>query len=183
MPYAVKRVPGFATGLRVLHVGPNERERAWIARELQPSTYHVVDIEPHAGVTLVTDVSESLPLPDASVDLAVAWHVLEHIPRDRAAIAQIHRVLRPGGTFVVSVPIHPPGRERTFEDPATPPSERERVYGFDEHVRSCGLDYVARLVEAGFDIVTIAVDREPAALIAEHGLSRNHVAWLCTKPA
>lgn len=47
----------------------------------------------------------ALPLADASVDAVVAFDVLEHIPDDRTAVAEVHRVLRPGGSFLVAVPV------------------------------------------------------------------------------
>jgi SAM-dependent methyltransferase len=46
----------------------------------------------------------ALPFPDAAFDHVVAAEVLEHIPADRAAMREIARVLRPGGTVAVSVP-------------------------------------------------------------------------------
>ena len=42
-----------------------------------------------------------------SFDAVIASDVLEHIADDRAAVAEIARVLRPGGVFVFSVPAHP----------------------------------------------------------------------------
>lgn len=46
----------------------------------------------------------SLPLRDACFDLITCIDVLEHLSDDRRAIAELVRVLRPGGTLVVSVP-------------------------------------------------------------------------------
>jgi SAM-dependent methyltransferase len=46
----------------------------------------------------------SLPFADAEFDRVVAAEVLEHIPDDEAAIAELARVLRPGGTIAVTVP-------------------------------------------------------------------------------
>jgi SAM-dependent methyltransferase len=46
----------------------------------------------------------SLPFADAEFDRVVAAEVLEHIPEDEAAIAELVRVLRPGGTMAVTVP-------------------------------------------------------------------------------
>ena len=43
-------------------------------------------------------------MPDASVDRIIAAEVLEHIPDDAAAMAEIARVLKPGGRVAVSVP-------------------------------------------------------------------------------
>ena len=45
-----------------------------------------------------------LPFADAEFDRVVAAEVLEHIPADIRAIAELARVLRPGGTMAVSVP-------------------------------------------------------------------------------
>jgi SAM-dependent methyltransferase len=55
----------------------------------------------------------SAPLPhlagvaDRSFDLVGAFDVVEHIEDDHAALAGIHRVLKPGGRFVMTVPAHP----------------------------------------------------------------------------
>ncbi|MGZ4438646.1 MAG: class I SAM-dependent methyltransferase [Nocardioides sp.] len=46
----------------------------------------------------------SLPFADGEFDRVVAAEVLEHIPADEAAIAELVRVLRPGGTMAVTVP-------------------------------------------------------------------------------
>jgi SAM-dependent methyltransferase len=45
-----------------------------------------------------------LPFPDGEFDRVVAAEVLEHIPDDEAAIAELARVLRPGGALAVTVP-------------------------------------------------------------------------------
>ena len=45
-----------------------------------------------------------LPFPDDSFDRVIAAEVLEHVPEDRRAMAELARVLRPGGTMAVTVP-------------------------------------------------------------------------------
>jgi len=44
------------------------------------------------------------PLPDQCVDVVVLLNVLEHIEDDEAAIAQVHRILRRGGSAIIEVP-------------------------------------------------------------------------------
>jgi SAM-dependent methyltransferase len=48
--------------------------------------------------------ARQLPFADGEFDRVVAAEVLEHIPDDEAAIAELVRVLRPGGRLAVTVP-------------------------------------------------------------------------------
>jgi len=45
-----------------------------------------------------------LPFPDGTFDRVIASEVLEHIPDDSAAMRELARVLRPGGSMAVTVP-------------------------------------------------------------------------------
>lgn len=47
---------------------------------------------------------EPLPVADASCDVVVAGEVLEHLQFPDEVVKEIHRVLRPGGRFIGSVP-------------------------------------------------------------------------------
>ena len=48
-----------------------------------------------------------LPLAAASLDLVVAFDVLEHLDDDKAAAAGVFEALKPGGVFLVAVPADP----------------------------------------------------------------------------
>ena len=54
--------------------------------------------------TAVQGDALALPFPDATFDRVIASEVLEHIPDDVAAMRELARVLRPGGTMAVTVP-------------------------------------------------------------------------------
>jgi SAM-dependent methyltransferase len=45
-----------------------------------------------------------LPIGDGTYDLVLATELLEHCHTPAAVVAEVHRVLRPGGRFVCSVP-------------------------------------------------------------------------------
>jgi len=52
-----------------------------------------------------------LPFKDSSFDAVVCISILEHIPRPQQAIAELHRVLKPGGKIWVQMPFQFPYHE------------------------------------------------------------------------
>jgi SAM-dependent methyltransferase len=58
------------------------------------------------GATAETVEGDALrmPFPDAHFDTVIAAEILEHIPEDEVAMAELARVVRPGGMVAVSVP-------------------------------------------------------------------------------
>ena len=110
-----------------------------------------------------------LPLPDASVDLLVCYHVLEHVPDDAAAMREIARVLSPRGLALLQVPIKV--GVATDEDPTATPDERVRRFGQADHVRWYGDDFDARLSTAGLSSVRVT----PPALVGEAAVDWFHL--------
>ena len=50
---------------------------------------------------------QRLTFPDSSLDLVSSNQVFEHVPDDILGFAESHRVLKPGGAMVLSVPLYP----------------------------------------------------------------------------
>jgi SAM-dependent methyltransferase len=82
--------------------------------ELATQEYHAVELREHmaaairrdfpSAITVVADCQRRLPYDDAGFDRAIAIHVLEHLPNLPAALAEIQRLLKPGGVFSVVIP-------------------------------------------------------------------------------
>ncbi|MCG2786735.1 MAG: methyltransferase domain-containing protein [Anaerolineae bacterium] len=53
---------------------------------------------------ILNAAGENLPYPDSSFDLILSHEVLEHVLDDRQAVAEMARVLKPGGRAVIFVP-------------------------------------------------------------------------------
>jgi SAM-dependent methyltransferase len=67
--------------------------------------YHTLDIEKRVpGVNFVGDMRNMDMLAIGSYDTVFASEVLEHIPQPDRAIADVYRVLKPGGKFILTVP-------------------------------------------------------------------------------
>ena len=59
------------------------------------------------GLPVLRADATALPVADDSLDLVVAFDVLEHILDDDSAVTEVARALRPGGRFLVAVPADP----------------------------------------------------------------------------
>ncbi|MFN2451783.1 MAG: class I SAM-dependent methyltransferase [Candidatus Dormibacteria bacterium] len=102
-------------------------------------------MEPGELVTVRAD-ARALPFEEASFEVVIAAEVLEHIADDGAAMAELHRVLRPGGTIAVTVPRWWPERVcwALSEEYHTVAGGHVRIYRRDQ--------LAARLRSAGFAV-------------------------------
>lgn len=132
------------------------------ARERMPRARRVgLDVSPHAlahcadlDAELVLAGGEGVPLPDASFDLGICLDVLQHVPDDRPVLAEVRRVLKPGGVFFV----------RTNARGWTPPPPGSRVYD----ARALG----AALEGAGLVVERLSRVNCVGSLVAEVGRLR-----------
>ncbi|MGX1852684.1 class I SAM-dependent methyltransferase [Streptomyces sp. NPDC055299] len=61
-----------------------------------------------ASATAMEGDALNLPFPDDSFDVVIISEVMEHIPDDKGVLAEMVRVLRPGGRLAVTVPRYGP---------------------------------------------------------------------------
>ena len=116
---------------------------------------------------------------DDSFDMILCSHVLEHIPDDRKAMAELHRILRTGGHLFIQVPI---GDKPTYEDfSITSPQERERAFGQKDHVRIYGPDIVQRLADAGFRVQTVKASDLCSQAESQAIAAKGRSVLVCTK--
>lgn len=58
------------------------------------------------GLEVIQGGADQLPFADNYFDAAISSDMLEHLKDDRKAIAEIGRVIKPGGYFIATVPAH-----------------------------------------------------------------------------
>ncbi len=66
-----------------------------------------VDLLPYQNVDVICDI-ENIPFKDNSVDYIINIAVLEHVPNPQKVIAEIHRILKPGGKIYSFIPFMQP---------------------------------------------------------------------------
>ncbi len=162
--YLGERTTLFGAPARLLVIAPEAQLQARL--RAQPGlTYLSGDLDSPLAMARMDLLA--LPCRDASFDAVICSHVLEHVADAHRALAEIARVLAPGGWAILQSPLDP-GRAVTFEDPAvTSPEERERVFGQRDHVRIFGRDYRAWLERAG---------------LARHGIDPLEDVYRCARP-
>jgi len=102
---------GPTAGLRCLDLGSDngvvslllrERGGEWASGDLTEEA--VASIRALVGADVHLVHGDRLPFPDAAFDRVAVVDMLEHVPDDRAFVAELARVTRPGGRLVVNTP-------------------------------------------------------------------------------
>jgi SAM-dependent methyltransferase len=151
-----------------------------LLRELAPRANYVgTDLFDLRYASVAADGC-ALPFDDASFDLILSFHVLEHIPDDIAAMREMRRVLKPGGLLLVQVP----RREGvpTEEDLDASPEEKTRRFGQSDHVRYYGDDLEARFVSAGLRTSFFRADSFlSVADLERFNVPAHNPLWICRR--
>lgn len=160
-------------GSRVLHFAAEKV----IARHLRERSldYRTADIDARKG-DLALNI-EAIAMPDASHDVVIANHVLEHVD-DAKALAEIRRILKPGGRLLTMVPLCE-GYDETYENPeVTSPRDRRLHFGLHDHLRYYGRDFRDRLTGAGFQVAEFIV---PHHQVVRYSIHRGERVFIATR--
>lgn len=150
----------FDDGVPVVEVAPMMRFQEFTLAN-KSSGYISFDIERFAMEK--GDITR-MRFKDNTLDYFLALHVLEHIPEETKALAEIRRVLKPGGIAVLQVPVDWSVQASYEYDK---PDSREVG-----HVRRYGQDFGPRIASHGFDVEPVCVGQVvDAATIERNGLS------------
>lgn len=63
-----------------------------------------VDFYPYPGVSVVCDIGDKLPFANAIADIVLITNVLEHVREPNVLLSECHRILKPGGIVIGTVP-------------------------------------------------------------------------------
>lgn len=80
-----------------------EPSREWLKPLAEKVEYKILDKVPDFHPDIVGDIHD-LPLKDASQDALICIAVLEHVEEPHKAMAEMYRVLKPGGYLFIYVP-------------------------------------------------------------------------------
>jgi 2-polyprenyl-3-methyl-5-hydroxy-6-metoxy-1,4-benzoquinol methylase len=173
--FLLEHVARAGSGPRVLDIGCGEG--AFAAAMLDAGA-HVVAVDiaeeplrrarsrrPELDLRLVAP-DGPWPLDDASFDAVWAGEVIEHVADTAAWLSEVRRVLRSGGSLVVSTPAH--GRLALMRLAFSPRAFAEHFDPLGDHLRFYDRRTLARLLdEFGFEQVTV---RSAGGLLLAHAI-------------
>ena len=94
---------GCGNGFDLRQIVPPGRCRHAIGLDLSAGMLRSLeDLRQSGGLSLVQADAQRLPLPDQTADVAMAMHMLYHVPDIPAAIRELRRVTKPDGTVLAS---------------------------------------------------------------------------------
>ena len=98
------------------------RRRGWRVRGVELSRPAAEYSVREFGLDVFRGLLEDAPIPDASIDLALADNVLEHTLRPLDVLRRLERLLKPGGHLIVIVPayVNSPASGRTGSAQSSP---------------------------------------------------------------
>lgn len=114
------------------------------------SNYYPTDFENQFLAQYKYDIT-GIPHQDDFFDLILCYHILEHIPEDTKAMAELYRVLKPNGICYIQTPF----KEGDIYEDATITSAEARLkaFGQEDHVRIYSVEGLKhRLEQAGFKV-------------------------------
>ena len=119
----------------------------------------------------------AISLQDNFVDLVICYHILEHVQDDNKAMAELFRVLKPGGIMLLQTPFR---EGEIFEDTAiTSAEERLKNFGQEDHVRIYSVEGISgRLSQAGFQVKVLSFYEQP---MNRSGFSEKETIVRCKK--
>ncbi len=124
----------------VLDIGAGDR---WIERQVSPDATYIALDYPATALRLYSarpDVladAARLPIIDSSVDVVVCLEVIEHVRAPESVLAEVSRVLRPGGRAYMSMPFLYPVHDAPYD------YQRWTPHGWERSAASAGLFVVA----------------------------------------
>lgn len=133
----------YAKQQRVLETSPRMDDR-YRERMATLVSYTASDYDESAHKAMIKLDLQDPDLPDGSVDVVLTPHVLEHVPDTGRALSGLFRILSPGGSVMLMIPM-PQG--------VTAPPKEPEYHGDNTLVFwRFGWDLREQIVAAGFDV-------------------------------
>lgn len=166
---------------KFLDIAPSMALQKFIKKNYPKINYRSADL-------MMENVDDKVDLTNMQLyendrfNFLICSHVLEHVVNDTLAIKELYRVLKPGGSGIVMVPILLTLTEDYENQDAQTPIERWKHYGQDDHVRMYSKPgFIKKLENTGFVVNQYGMDYFSEELFAKNGIHSRSVLYIVEK--
>lgn len=167
-------------GFALLDIAPSLPLQTFLQR-IPNITYHTAD-KYMKGVDFTLDITQMDSIESDSYDMFICSHVLEHVDDDRKALSELFRILKPGGSGIIMVPIVLKLQEIDEDPGIIDEATRWKRFGQYDHVRLYSkAGFMQRIQESGFTLKAYGVEHFGEAVFRECGISLKSVLYVGSK--
>lgn len=142
----------------ILHIAPEKCLYDKLS-SIEGLDYLAADLEPEnfpfiAHGKIVREDGMKMSFDDHVFDYVIHNHVIEHVLDDEVFISECLRVLKDDGKCIVCFP-YEPQLTSNFDPSITTPEERDKVFGWHDHLRLYGYDFLEHFHQRGYSIEVV----------------------------
>ena len=166
--------------ISLLHFAPESQLRNFL-KQHEHLQYRSADLF-MPDVDDKVDITDMHNYKDDTFDFIICSHILEHIPEDKKALSELHRVLKDKAYAILMAPIMTT-LDTTYEDlTITRPEDRLLHFGQEDHVRLYAKnDYVELLKHSGFKVHQLNKNYFGEDVFTYYGIEPSSVLYLVEK--
>ena len=163
----------------ILHFAPEKHIREKIKKN-SLADYYDADIRTVRSSNII-DIT-NIPYEDNKFDYIICNQVLEHIIKEKEAINELKRVVKPNGKIILTVPICISNEHTIEDDTVTDSKQRIALFCQDNHVRLYGKDFKKRLENYGLIVEEYNIDeREGIEERNKYGITPHGLVYIASK--
>jgi len=116
-----------------------------------------------------------------TINYVLCSHVLEHVDNDRKALSEIYRIMKPGASGIVMVPLDLTMQE-TEEDINATEAEKWKRFGQNDHVRKYSKsDFLQKLESTDFFVTELGINHFGMDKFYANGLIQSSILYTIEK--
>jgi SAM-dependent methyltransferase len=163
---------------KILHFAPEPALSDYIRKTFPDCKYITADFMMD-GVDEKIDIMDIDNHEDGSIDFFICSHILEHVSDDRKALSELYRILKPGGSGILVVPVALNIKSIYEEPDLSDPQEKLKKFGQEDHVRLYSKQgIIERVKEAGFIVHHYGIKYFGKMKYKKHAISETSVLYV-----
>ncbi|HKM35331.1 MAG TPA: glycosyltransferase [Lachnospiraceae bacterium] len=165
--------------LKLLQFAPSIPVEKWLLENCPQVSYESTDLYME-DVTFTADIQDLNMVSDATYDIVICSHVLEHVRDDKKALSEMKRILKPEGMILFLVPVDLK-TDIIEEEWGLSEEENWKRFGQGDHCRLYGKKALVERLAEHFYVNELSKDYFGENIFHMGGFSETSTLYVLTK--